>query len=738
MSTNLSEINSLIQASDFIGADKRLSELTPGRDIPLLLYKQKKDEIKKLLSPSTLPIKEQPSAHGFPPSLIDITDIVYWFHHHQTLSGIQRLVVGTLNEFKTQERQTCHLISFISTDPAVSHAEPIVVDWHLLDSMADLAGGVLAGDHFKAYFYSYMAKANPLSPASDLTRELEWLLIPGAAWASESFPLAQKTLAKRLNLLIASIIYDIIPYSRPAFCVPALGRDFQVYLKSIAGISDILIPISEYVANQLRWYSTSLFSNLFSWPQIKSVPLARQVPLECHSKSVENAEETNLDAVDWENFILNVGTIEIRKNHISLFVAWRHMAEILGDRCPQLVIVGREGWHVESFTHLLGESNNLNGKITILHGLPDSDLAKLYSKCRFTVYPSVEEGWGLPIGESLDAGKVCISSSRASMTEAGLDLCIYVDPYEPLEMADKVIWLLQNPEIVISYEERIHSAKPFRSWHDYKEDLADVLLSCTNHHGLAMRNTPVNGRACPNIILRDGEVVTYYQTQSDGYNQCFLASAEAQHCYGERDINQKSQSLINKTVGRNIVKSEIFGNEPDGVWARSNTFSVGFNLNSDKFLNDTSNKLSIQVAVHYELFQGNIANFEDINCTFSASIGRHQSALTAAPEKTRPVDQNFPGFEQEVLELKNLIHCDKLVMAEFECHSEWPSLIFYPENVDTGTKSLLSISFEMKWPPGLTHNCPSGRVLQPVKLKEICARILKTNGHNKKYNQLLH
>jgi len=724
MSTNLREINSRIQASDFIGADKRLGKLKPERDIPLLLYRQKKDEIKKLLSKSSLGTKEQPIASTFPPCLIDITDIAVWFHHHQTLSGIQKLVVGTLDQFTSQERQACFLISFITTNPAVSNSEASIVEWHLLDRMLELAEGALSGDHFKAYFDSCMASSKHFSPFCDSARGLEWLLIPGAAWASESFPVAQKTLARTLNLPVASIIYDIIPYSRPAFCASLLCRSFEIYIKSIAGMSDILIPISDYAASQLRGYSASLFSQLISWPQITIVPLARQAPLVCNAKSGDSEKETHVEGVEWENFILNVGTIEVRKNHISLFIAWRHMAEILGDRCPQLVLVGRQGWHVEAFMQLLDESNNLKGKITILYGLSDSDLAMLYNKCRFTVYPSVEEGWGLPIGESLDAGKVCISSNRASMTEAGLDLCIYVDPYEPLELADKVMWLLQNPEVVSDYEERIHLAKPFRSWLDYKEDLADALLSYKNDHGLAMRKAPINGRACPNIILRDGEIVTYYHPHSDGYKQCFLASAEAAYCYGEKDLDQKKKSLINKTIGRNILTSEIYTSEPDGAWARSASLSFSFNLNSDVFQNKTSKSLSIQIIIHYIFLQGIRASLEDLNCAFSSSIGHNKSMPTADPEKSGAVDQSLSGLGKEMLELKKLDHYDNAVVAEFECHPGWPDLIFYPECEGGETKPLLPISFEMSWPQDLTYNCPSGRSLQPIKLKEICIRVL--------------
>ena len=58
----------------------------------------------------------------------------------------------------------------------------------------------------------------------------------------------------------------------------------------------------------------------------------------------------------------------------------------------------------------------------------DAELAFLYRNCRFTVFPSLYEGWGLPIGESLWFGKLCIASKTSSMPEVGGDLVDYVDP----------------------------------------------------------------------------------------------------------------------------------------------------------------------------------------------------------------------------------------------------------------------------------------------------------------------
>jgi len=424
--------------------------------------------------------------------------------------------------------------------------------------------------------------------------------LPGAAWASASFPLSQKALAKKLGLPIASILYDIIPYSRPAFAVPALGRDFEVYLRSIVRISEIIIPISKYVATQLSLFSRSLFGDLVTTPSIKPVPLARQIPLGSHNPDHADMQDvrSRID-IDWRSFILNVGTIEVRKNHISLFVAWRLLAAMLREECPQLVLVGRQGWHVDAFYHSLDETNYLGGKIKILHGLSDEELTELYSQCLITVYPSIEEGWGLPIGESLDAGKLCISSHATSMPEAGMDLCMYTEPHEPLEMANKILEVLGNPSILDEYQKRIANAKPFRSWSDYKTDVASVLIA---HAQSLAKSAPhvLDSANHSNSVMRDGEIVNYYKSQSDEFTFSYLASSSFRRLIEKGARKQFNQQfcVLNGYIGRNIVNTLLFSNEVDVAWAAEPGFAVSFILEANQQSDDGAGLIGLSVFSH--------------------------------------------------------------------------------------------------------------------------------------------
>src|SRR5438067_9577160 len=92
-------------------------------------------------------------------------------------------------------------------------------------------------------------------------------------------------------------------------------------------------------------------------------------------------------------YVLFVATVEGRKNHRLMLDVWRRMVET-GDDPPYLVCVGRLGWKSEAFLAELVESDYLNGKVILLQDVSDADLGLLYSRCLFTVCPSLYEGWG--------------------------------------------------------------------------------------------------------------------------------------------------------------------------------------------------------------------------------------------------------------------------------------------------------------------------------------------------------
>jgi glycosyltransferase involved in cell wall biosynthesis len=130
-------------------------------------------------------------------------------------------------------------------------------------------------------------------------------------------------------------------------------------------------------------------------------------------------------------FILAVGTLEPRKNLPRLVAAYRSLSAAEQDRHP-LVVVGELGWETGETMdalHALGERCRLMGY------LPDADLAELYRRCGVFCYPSLGEGFGLPVLEAMAAGAAVVTSDLSSLPEVGGDAVEYADPRDVASIA---------------------------------------------------------------------------------------------------------------------------------------------------------------------------------------------------------------------------------------------------------------------------------------------------------------
>jgi hypothetical protein len=129
-----------------------------------------------------------------------------------------------------------------------------------------------------------------------------------------------------------------------------------------------------------------------------------------------------------DDFILFVSTFEPRKNHFFVFAAWRRLLSERGlASTPLLVCVGRRDWMFDEINRARVADPSLGQRIRILSDVSDPELVKLYHQCRFIIYPSRYEGWGLPVSEALKHGKVPLVARVAALPEAGGEFAEYFD-----------------------------------------------------------------------------------------------------------------------------------------------------------------------------------------------------------------------------------------------------------------------------------------------------------------------
>lgn len=138
------------------------------------------------------------------------------------------------------------------------------------------------------------------------------------------------------------------------------------------------------------------------------------------------------------NFVLNVGTIEKRKNVLSIIKAIKEID-------TKLVVIGKKtAYFTEINTYIL--ENNLQNKVIFLENVELKELAAIYKIATVFIYPSVFEGFGIPIIEALYSKTPVISSKGGCFLEAGGENSIYINALNPEELRSELINLLENSE----------------------------------------------------------------------------------------------------------------------------------------------------------------------------------------------------------------------------------------------------------------------------------------------------
>ena len=152
-----------------------------------------------------------------------------------------------------------------------------------------------------------------------------------------------------------------------------------------------------------------------------------------------------------KSHILFVGTIEPRKNLISLLEAFAALREQSNDRDSaaggsKLVIVGKKGWGYNDFFRRLRELG-LEGEVLFPGFVPDKDLPAVYSAADLFVFPSLYEGFGLPVLEAMACGTPVVCSNTSSLPEVAGDAALLVDPYDVRGLKDALARLLADPSL---------------------------------------------------------------------------------------------------------------------------------------------------------------------------------------------------------------------------------------------------------------------------------------------------
>jgi glycosyltransferase involved in cell wall biosynthesis len=186
-----------------------------------------------------------------------------------------------------------------------------------------------------------------------------------------------------------------------------------------------------------------------------------------------------------EQFILFVGTLQPRKNLVGLLRAY---ARIVNEVDWPLVVVGAPGWLYEPVfneARWLGVADRV-----IFAGYADPDALPLwYSAASVFVYPSLYEGFGLPVLEAMACGTPVITSSTSSLPEVAGDAAIYVNPADVVALASALARLIHQPALQAELRERGQARARRYSWEQTARETAEVYRQVAGLEHLSPRHS---------------------------------------------------------------------------------------------------------------------------------------------------------------------------------------------------------------------------------------------------------
>ncbi len=141
------------------------------------------------------------------------------------------------------------------------------------------------------------------------------------------------------------------------------------------------------------------------------------------------------------NYILYVGALAQRKNVVTLIQA---LERIPRDVRPPLVLVGRGGRNYLNLLHTAIQQAGLTSEVMLLGRVPADDLPAIYQMADLFVYPSLFEGFGIPILEALFSKTPVITSTGSCFQEAGGPHCLYTTPGERDELSQAILKVLDD------------------------------------------------------------------------------------------------------------------------------------------------------------------------------------------------------------------------------------------------------------------------------------------------------
>ena len=213
------------------------------------------------------------------------------------------------------------------------------------------------------------------------------------------------------------LVHDLIPITHPEYCRAGEQSRHLNRMRTVLATAAGVIANSQATLDELAEFGRA--QNLPSPPSVAA----------WLGTTDRLAPNEPLPIPDRPTFVV-LGTIEARKNHLMLLQVWTRLIQRFGGDAPQLLVIGQRGWECEQVFDLLDRSETLRNAVVEIGNCSDEDLARHLANARTLLFPSLVEGYGLPLIEALHAGTPVIASDLPVFREIGEGIPDYLDPLD--------------------------------------------------------------------------------------------------------------------------------------------------------------------------------------------------------------------------------------------------------------------------------------------------------------------
>ncbi|WP_158287888.1 glycosyltransferase family 4 protein [Falsiroseomonas bella] len=288
------------------------------------------------------------------------------------------------------------------------------------------------------------------------------LFVAGSGWMQNSLYVERLvSFARTYSLRLTPLIHDVIPTRFPFWFDEGYAPVFEHNLTLLLDGAEALLAVSEATRAEVEAFAARVPGLLL--PPIgvlREGDEIGQIGPDARPEAAAGVPER----LEGRGFVLCVGAIHARKNHRLLYDVWLKLVAQMGPRCPLLVLVGGAAWGGRDLARALRQDERLEGRVLILEDVDDAALAWLYGNCLFSVYPSLQEGWGLPVAESLRHGKLCLAADIPSIREIAPGLVELLDPLDVTGWTARIRFLAGSRAAREAAEARIAQGYAPHGW----------------------------------------------------------------------------------------------------------------------------------------------------------------------------------------------------------------------------------------------------------------------------------